>query len=60
VHRWVPEILPLLVDGDPLGVDDFATHRLPLEAGPEAYATFQRKRDGMVKTLLQPGLRTAA
>jgi threonine dehydrogenase-like Zn-dependent dehydrogenase len=56
VHRWVPEILPLLVDDDPLGVDDFATHRLPLESAPEAYAQFQAKRDGMVKVLLQPGL----
>jgi threonine dehydrogenase-like Zn-dependent dehydrogenase len=56
VHRWVPDILPLLTDADPLGVDDFATHRLPLAAGPEAYATFQKKQDGMVKTLLQPRL----
>jgi threonine dehydrogenase-like Zn-dependent dehydrogenase len=55
VHRWVPEILPLLLDGDPLGVDDFATHRLPLDAAPEAYATFQAREDGMVKTLLRPG-----
>jgi threonine dehydrogenase-like Zn-dependent dehydrogenase len=56
VHRWVPEILPLLTAEDPLGVDGFATHRLPLESAPGAYATFQAKRDGMVKTLLQPGL----
>jgi threonine dehydrogenase-like Zn-dependent dehydrogenase len=55
VHRWVPEILPLLTDDDPLGVDGFATHRLPLEAAPEAYAQFQQKRDGMVKVLLKPG-----
>jgi threonine dehydrogenase-like Zn-dependent dehydrogenase len=55
VHRWVPDILPLLTDDDPLGVDGFATHRLPLEAAPHAYATFQRKQDGMVKTLLRPG-----
>jgi threonine dehydrogenase-like Zn-dependent dehydrogenase len=55
VHRWVPEILPLLLDGDPLGVDDFATHRLPLDAAPSAYAQFQAKQDGMVKVLLQPG-----
>jgi len=60
VLRWVPDILPLLTDpngrdGDPLGVDGFATHRLPLESAPEAYATFQRKADGMVKTLLKPG-----
>jgi threonine dehydrogenase-like Zn-dependent dehydrogenase len=55
VHRWVPEILPLLLDGDPLGVDGFATHRVPLEAAPTAYAQFQAKEDGMVKVLLQPG-----
>ena len=33
VWRWVPDILPLLTDGDPLGVDDFATHHVPLERG---------------------------
>ncbi|HVV22714.1 MAG TPA: zinc-dependent alcohol dehydrogenase [Pseudonocardiaceae bacterium] len=54
VHRWVPQILPLLTDDDPLGTQDFATHRLPLSAAPDAYATFQRKGDGMVKVLLQP------
>jgi threonine dehydrogenase-like Zn-dependent dehydrogenase len=55
VHRWVPDILPLLTDDDPLGVENFATHRLPLDSAPEAYATFQQKADGMVKTLLRPG-----
>jgi hypothetical protein len=25
VRRWVPEIMPLLLDGDPLGVDEFVT-----------------------------------
>ena len=54
VHRWVPDLLPLLTDADPLGVDGFATHHLPLSAAPEAYATFQKKQDGMVKVLLQP------
>ena len=33
VKRWVDDILPLLTDDDPLGVDDFATHRLPLDRG---------------------------
>jgi threonine dehydrogenase-like Zn-dependent dehydrogenase len=54
VWRWVPDILPLLTDADPLGVDDFATHRLPLEQAPQAYSTFQAKQDGMIKTLLRP------
>ena len=57
VRRWLDDILPLLTGaGDPLGVDDFATHRLPLEDGPDAYAMFQKKQDGAVKILLQPGL----
>lgn len=55
VRRWVPEILPLLTDDDPLGVDGFATHHLDLESAPLAYSTFQKKQDGMVKTLLVPG-----
>src|SRR5215211_5994446 len=54
VHRWVPDILPLLEDGDPLGVDGFATHRLPLEQAPEAYDMFQKKRDGAVKVVFKP------
>ncbi len=56
VKRWVPEILPLLTDADPLGVDDFATHRIPLADAPAAYSTFQKKEDGAVKYLVQPGL----
>ncbi|MFJ8157321.1 zinc-dependent alcohol dehydrogenase [Streptomyces sp. NPDC094468] len=54
VWRWVPEILPLLADVDPFGVDGFATHHLPLEQAPQAYAAFQAKQDGMIKTLLHP------
>lgn len=54
VNRWVPEIVPLLTDDDPLGVDTFATHRLPLSEGPHAYDIFQRKADGAVKILLEP------
>jgi threonine dehydrogenase-like Zn-dependent dehydrogenase len=54
VKRWTPEILPLLEDGDPLGVETFHTHRLPLADGPQAYEKFQKKQDGMVKVLLEP------
>ncbi|MBQ1159898.1 glutathione-dependent formaldehyde dehydrogenase, partial [Streptomyces sp. A73] len=54
VRNWVDDILPLLTDDDPLGVDHFATHSLPLEQAPSAYGTFQRKEDGMVKALLKP------
>jgi len=54
VRRWSDQILPLLTDEDPLKVDSFATHHLPLEQGPDAYAMFQQKRDGAVKVLLTP------
>jgi threonine dehydrogenase-like Zn-dependent dehydrogenase len=54
VRRWVDDILPLLSDDDPLGVDGFATHRLPLSEGPAAYEMFQKKQDGAVKVLLTP------
>src|SRR4051812_35121873 len=54
VKRWTPEILPLLEDGDPLGVENFHTHRVPLADGPDMYETFQKKRDGAVKVLLTP------
>ena len=54
VWRWVPDILPLLSDDDPLGVEGFATHTMPLEDAPKAYETFQQKEDGMIKTLLKP------
>jgi threonine dehydrogenase-like Zn-dependent dehydrogenase len=55
VKRWIDDIMPLLSgDDDPLGVEQFATHRLPLDAAPEAYGRFQRKEDGHFKVLLQP------
>ncbi len=46
--------LAVLLDGDPLGVEGFATHRVPLSEGPQAYETFQKKQDGAVKVLLAP------
>ncbi len=54
VRRWSDEILPLLTDDDPLGVDTFATQHLPLEAAPAAYERFQKKEDGYVKVLINP------
>jgi threonine dehydrogenase-like Zn-dependent dehydrogenase len=54
VWRWVPEILPLLEDGDPFGVESFATHHLPLDEAPAAYKKFQKKEDGYVKVVLRP------
>ncbi|MEE1813794.1 alcohol dehydrogenase catalytic domain-containing protein [Streptomyces sp. SP18ES09] len=54
VRRWVDDLMPLLSDGDPLGVEGFATHHLALDQAPQAYADFQKKRDHMVKVLFHP------
>ncbi|MEV8561613.1 zinc-dependent alcohol dehydrogenase [Streptomyces sp. NPDC051917] len=54
VRRWSEQIMPYLTDEDPLGVDDFATHRLPLSEAPHAYDMFQHKQDGAIKILMQP------
>jgi threonine dehydrogenase-like Zn-dependent dehydrogenase len=54
VKRWADDIMPLLMDGDPLGVEGFATHSLPLDDAPRGYEMFQKKEDGAVKVLLRP------
>jgi threonine dehydrogenase-like Zn-dependent dehydrogenase len=55
VKRWVEDIMPLLSDdADPLGVESFATHRMPLDQAPHGYEIFQKKQDGAIKVLLQP------
>jgi threonine dehydrogenase-like Zn-dependent dehydrogenase len=54
VRRWTDEIMPLLTNGDPLGVEDFHTHQVPLAEAPEAYGKFQKKEDGAIKVLLKP------
>ena len=55
VKRWIDDIFPLLTgDDDPLGVEDLATHKLPLNEAPGAYEMFQKKQDGAIKVLLQP------
>jgi threonine dehydrogenase-like Zn-dependent dehydrogenase len=54
VRRWVDDIVPLLTDDDPLGVDGFASHRMPLEEAPHGYEIFQHKKDGACKIVLTP------
>jgi threonine dehydrogenase-like Zn-dependent dehydrogenase len=55
VRRWTDEILPLVSgEEDPLGVEDLASHRLPLAEAPHAYEIFQKKQDGAIKILLTP------
>jgi threonine dehydrogenase-like Zn-dependent dehydrogenase len=55
VKRWVDDIMPLLSDDDdPLGVETFATHHLPLTQAPSAYEHFQKKEEGMIKVVFNP------
>ena len=55
VRRWTDDIMPLLVDdADPLGTEQFVTHRLPLAEAPEAYAKFRDKQDEMIKVVFTP------
>jgi threonine dehydrogenase-like Zn-dependent dehydrogenase len=54
VRRWSDEILPLLAEDDPLGVDDLATHHLPLTEAPRGYELFQKKQEGAIKVVLHP------
>ena len=55
VRRWVDDIMPLLEgDDDPLGVEAFATHHVPLAEAPGAYEMFQKKQDGAFKVVFRP------
>jgi threonine dehydrogenase-like Zn-dependent dehydrogenase len=55
VKRWVDTIMPLLTgDDDPLGVESFATHHLPLEEAPRAYEIFQKKQNDAFKIVFKP------
>jgi threonine dehydrogenase-like Zn-dependent dehydrogenase len=55
VKAWIDDIMPLVQDeSDPLGVEDLATHKVPLDQAPHAYEIFQKKQDGAIKILLQP------
>ncbi|AUZ35930.1 glutathione-dependent formaldehyde dehydrogenase [Arthrobacter sp. PGP41] len=56
VRRWTDDILPLVEDdADPLGVMDLVTHRSGLEGAPALYEKFQKKEDGCIKVVLNPG-----
>jgi threonine dehydrogenase-like Zn-dependent dehydrogenase len=55
VKRWIDQLMPLVLDAsDPLGVENLATHRLPLADAPRAYEMFQKKEDNAIKIVLRP------
>ena len=54
VRAWTDELLAILTEDDPFDVESFATHHLPLDEAPNAYESFQKKDDGMVKVVFRP------
>jgi threonine dehydrogenase-like Zn-dependent dehydrogenase len=51
---WTQEILPLLAKENLFDVENFPTHRLPLDEAPNAYDIFQKKQDNAFKIVLKP------
>jgi threonine dehydrogenase-like Zn-dependent dehydrogenase len=54
VRRWVDDLLPLVLDGDVLGLESFASHHVPLGDAADAYERFQKKEDGYFKVVFTP------
>ena len=54
VKHWIDDLMPLLEGDDVLGVDAYASHRIPLAEAPAAYETFQKKQDGAFKIVIEP------
>jgi len=53
VQRYLGRLLEHVEKGE-LDPSFIITHRLPLEAGPQAYEVFREKRDGCIKVVLEP------
>jgi threonine dehydrogenase-like Zn-dependent dehydrogenase len=52
-RHYMEELLPLVAEGR-LPLSAVISHRMTLEDGPDAYALFDRKRDGCTKVVLAP------
>jgi threonine dehydrogenase-like Zn-dependent dehydrogenase len=52
-RRLAAELIPL-VRGRDLDLGSILSHRLPLEAGVEAYRIFDEKAEGCIKVALKP------
>jgi threonine dehydrogenase-like Zn-dependent dehydrogenase len=53
VHRYLPELVRLIENGD-IDPSFVVSHRLPLDAAPDAYRMFLDKTDDCTKVVLQP------
>lgn len=55
VQRYLKPLLAKIEAGE-IDPSFVVTHRIPLKAAPEAYATFRDKKDGCIKVVIKPGL----
>lgn len=55
VKQWTDSLHGMLNESDAFGVEDLATHRVPLDRAAEMYSIFQKKEDGCQKVVLKPG-----
>ena len=54
VRSWTDELREILLESDPFGVEQLATHRVSLDEAPKMYDLFQKKEDGCQKVVLKP------
>lgn len=53
LHRYLRPLLERVQNGD-IDPSFVVTHRLPLDAAPEAYEIFKHKKDNCIKVVLKP------
>ncbi|HET8641791.1 MAG TPA: zinc-binding dehydrogenase [Pseudonocardiaceae bacterium] len=53
-QRYIPMLLERIGAGE-IDPSYLATHRVPLEEEPQAYRMFERKEDGCLRAVFQPG-----
>ncbi|WP_122466990.1 zinc-dependent alcohol dehydrogenase [Brevundimonas lutea] len=54
VQRYLEPLMRRIEEGQ-IDPSFLITHRIGLEDGPEAYKTFQEKKDGCIKVVINPG-----
>jgi threonine dehydrogenase-like Zn-dependent dehydrogenase len=55
VQRYLPALLAAILEGK-IDTTFLISHRMPLEAGPEAYKLFKDKQNEATKIVLKPGM----
>ena len=58
VQRYLAPLLEKIENGE-IDPSFVITHRIPLEAAPEAYEKFRKKVDGCIKVVIKPGMNHA-